>query len=198
MNGEREDKACLKMILGIIPKDMRSFPKQVQTHITDFTYSLKDPIFSKVSTPVNATVNTDFEMSDDSKVFFPTNIGALPPEMPDVQSMEVDLIDSDKSLTKCLPTSKENQFQSIGQELTLPISTNLSPETICSETVSVQCLESIASLEEKCKEEGLIFNSCDVEDGNYDLSIIFKLHLSSISCYIKFLSSSVYLLLIGF
>lgn len=168
MNGEREDKACLKMILGMIPKDMRNFPKQVQTQITDFTYSLKDPIFSKVSTPVNATVNTDFEMSDDSKVFFPTNIGALPPEMPDVQSMEVDLTDSDKSLTKCFPTLTENHLQSIGQELKLSISTNQSPEAICSETVSVQCLESLASLEEKCKKEGLIFNASNVEDGKYD------------------------------
>lgn len=175
MNGEREDKACLKMILGMIPKDMRNFPKQVQTHITDFTYSMKDPVYNKVSTPVNAIVNKDIEMSDDDKVFIPTNFGALPPAMPDVQSMEVDLIESDLSLTKNLPTSKENQFQSFDQKLFLAKHANLSPET-----VSVQCLESIASLEEKCKNEGLIFNSGDYEDGKYDLLIIFKLHLSII------------------
>lgn len=169
MNGEREDKACLQMILGIIPKDMRNFPKQVQTHITDFTYSVKDPLFNKVSTPVNAISNKDIDMSDDSKVFFPTNIGALPPGMPDVQSMEVDLIESDLSLMKSFPTAEENQLQSFDEKLFSAKFTNLNPETICSESVSVQCLESIASLEEKCKKEGLIFNSGDHEDGKYDL-----------------------------
>lgn len=180
MNGVKQESSCLQMFLGLGMRNFREQPARTETtcsedsalfysKLSNYCNGCIDQSCHRVSSSVNNDLNSDMTIAEleDNAFSIPQNSPASP-DMPVLQSMELDLTETDENMPKIVPVQDELVIRSEDERLALPSLEFMDTRGV----ISIKCLESMDILKRRCEEKGLNFNV--VDDGKFNFSHLYE------------------------